>query len=48
MNLDFPVKSYPWQKVFKNKAISEEFIDLDKNLLMYEPKTAKSFASSVL
>jgi serine/threonine protein kinase len=25
----FPIiKPYPWQKVFKNKAISEEFIDL--------------------
>jgi glycogen synthase kinase 3 beta len=35
----FPIiKPYPWQKVFKNRVISEEFMDLVKNLLIYEPE----------
>jgi serine/threonine protein kinase len=33
----FPsIKSYPWKKVFKNKA-SDDFIDFLSNLLKYEP-----------
>jgi len=34
----FPIiKPYPWQRVFKNKSITDEFIDFIKNLLIYEP-----------
>jgi glycogen synthase kinase 3 beta len=34
----FPtIKPYPWQKVFKNRVVNDEFIDLVKNLLIYEP-----------
>jgi glycogen synthase kinase 3 beta len=34
----FPIiKPYPWQKVFKNRVVTEEFMDLVKNLLTYEP-----------
>jgi len=35
----FPViKAYPWQKVFKSKVVTPEFIDLISKLLVYEPK----------
>jgi serine/threonine protein kinase len=34
----FPIiKPYPWVKVFKYKVITDEFIDLLKELLAYEP-----------
>ena len=34
----FPmIKPYPWVKVFKNKVITDDFVDLLKNLLTYEP-----------
>lgn len=34
----FPIiKPYPWQKIFKNKNVSEEFIDIISKLLVYEP-----------
>ena len=34
----FPlIKPYPWYKVFKNKLVSDDFIDLISKLLVYEP-----------
>jgi serine/threonine protein kinase len=34
----FPIiKPYPWVKVFKNRVVTEEFIDMLKGLLTYEP-----------
>jgi glycogen synthase kinase 3 beta len=34
----FPqIKPYPWNKLFKNKAITNEFVDLVSKLLVYEP-----------
>lgn len=34
----FPViKPYPWQKVFKNRVVNEEYLDLVSKLLTYEP-----------
>lgn len=34
----FPmIKAYPWQKVFKNKIVSDDYIDLVSKLLTYEP-----------
>jgi serine/threonine protein kinase len=35
----FPIiKTYPWDKVFKNKNMPEEFFDLINGLLCYDPK----------
>ena len=35
----FPIiKPLQWQRVFKNKIVTDDFIDLVKNLLVYEPK----------
>jgi serine/threonine protein kinase len=35
----FPIiKTYPWDKVFKNKNLPEEFFDLINGLLCYDPK----------
>lgn len=35
----FPmIKAYPWQKVFKNKTVPDDYIDLITKLLTYEPK----------
>ena len=34
----FPtIKAFPWVKVFKNKNVSEEFIDFLSKLMVYEP-----------
>jgi serine/threonine protein kinase len=34
----FPlIKPYPWQKVFKNRIVNEEYIDFLAKLLAYEP-----------
>jgi glycogen synthase kinase 3 beta len=34
----FPsIKAYPWQKVFKNRVVNEEYLDLVSKLLVYEP-----------
>ena len=34
----FPnIPSYPWDKVFKHKVVSNDFIDLISNLIVYEP-----------
>jgi len=34
----FPIiKAYPWNKVFKNKTITDDFIDFLSNVLVYEP-----------
>lgn len=34
----FPtIKPYPWSKVFKNRIVNEEYIDLVNKLLTYEP-----------
>jgi glycogen synthase kinase 3 beta len=34
----FPIiKAYPWNKIFKNKNMPEEFIDFVSKLLVYEP-----------
>lgn len=34
----FPIiKPYPWQKVFRNKIVNDEFIDFLSKLLAYEP-----------
>lgn len=34
----FPqIKSYPWEKVFKNRTVSDTYIDLIKKLLVYSP-----------
>jgi serine/threonine protein kinase len=34
----FPmIKPYPWQKVFKNKVVTEDYLDLINKLLTYEP-----------
>jgi glycogen synthase kinase 3 beta len=34
----FPsIKPYPWQKVFKNRVVNENYIDLLSKLLVYEP-----------
>lgn len=36
----FPlIKPYPWQKVFKNKNMPDEFFDLMSKLLTYDPHT---------
>ena len=35
----FPnIKSTAWSKVFKNKGVTDEFIDFISNILVYEPK----------
>jgi glycogen synthase kinase 3 beta len=35
----FPaIKPYPWAKVFKNKVVSDSFLDFVSKLLMYEPE----------
>ena len=31
------IRAYPWQKVFKNRIVTDEYIDLLTNLLCYEP-----------
>jgi len=35
----FPIiKVYPWNKVFKNKTVSEEFLDFISKVLIFEPQ----------
>ncbi len=35
----FPmIKAYPWLKVFKNRPVNEEYLDMVSKLLVYEPK----------
>ncbi len=35
----FPIiKAYPWTKVFKNKNITDDFVDFLSNILTYEPQ----------
>jgi len=35
----FPtIKAYPWVKVFKNRIVSDEYLDLVSKLLVYEPE----------
>jgi glycogen synthase kinase 3 beta len=34
----FPmIKAYPWQKVFKNRVVNDDYLDLISKLLVYEP-----------
>ena len=34
----FPqIKAYPWQKIFRNRVVNDQFIDLLSNLLVYDP-----------
>ena len=35
----FPlIKPYPWTKVFKNKNVEDQFLDLITQLLQYDPE----------
>lgn len=45
----FPtIKAYPWLKVFKNRIVNEEFLDLVSKLLVYEPNVRLTPLKSLL
>jgi serine/threonine protein kinase len=45
----FPtIKAYPWQKVFKNKAVPDDYIDFISKILVYEPNVRLSPINALL